>query len=111
MIKEDYCSYELCEQLKEKGMNKCCFTVYTQKNNNDGTSEAVLVCTHQMARKWLRKIYGIDIVIEINDPSAKDRKYYCVIWDKNCDSYIIDLFDSYEEAVEEALKYTLENLI
>lgn len=61
--------------------------------------------------KWLRKIYGIDIVIEISDPSVKDRKYYCVIWNKNNDSYILDLFSSYEECVEAALKYCLENLI
>lgn len=63
------------------------------------------------AMKWLREIYGIDIVIEISDPSVNDRKYYCIIWDKNNDSYILDLFDSYEDAVEEAIKYCLENLI
>ena len=63
------------------------------------------------AMKRLREIYGIDIVIEISDPSVNDRKYYCIIWDKNNDSYILDLFDSYEDAVEEAIKYCLENLI
>ena len=63
------------------------------------------------AMKCLREIYGIDIVIEISDPSVNDRKYYCIIWDKNNDSYILDLFDSYEDAVEEAIKYCLENLI
>ena len=64
-----------------------------------------------MARKWLRKIYGIDIIIEISDPSVKDRKYYCVIWDGNNNSYILDLFNSYEEAFEVSLKYCLENLV
>lgn len=63
------------------------------------------------AMKLLREIYRIDIVIEISDPSANDRKYYCVIYDKNNDSYILDLFDSYEDAAEEAIKYCLENLI
>ena len=64
-----------------------------------------------MVMKWLREIYGIDIVIEISDPSSNDRKYYCVIWDKNNNSYIIDLFNSYEDAVEEAINYCFENLI
>lgn len=64
-----------------------------------------------MVMKRLREIYRIDIVIEISDPSANDRKYYCVIYDKNNDSYILDLFDSYEDAVEEAIKYCLKNLI
>lgn len=64
-----------------------------------------------MVMKWLLEIYGIDIVIEISDPSANDRKYYCVIWDKNNNSYIIDLFNSYEDAVEEAINYCFENLI
>lgn len=64
-----------------------------------------------MIMKWLRELYRIDIVIEISDPSVNDRKYYCIIWDKNNDSYILDLFDSYEDAVEEAIKYCLENLI
>lgn len=63
------------------------------------------------AMKLLREIYGIDIVIEISDPSVNDRKYYCIIWNKNNDSYILDLFNSYEDAVEEAIKYCLENLI
>ena len=60
--------------------------------------------------KWLREIYGIDIVIEISDQSVNDRKYYCVIWGKNNDSHILELFDSYEDAVEAALKYCLKNI-
>jgi hypothetical protein len=111
MITEDYVSFEVAKLLKDKGMDASCFNHYVQKNNNDGTSEAVTVCTLQMAMKWLRKIYGIDIVIEISDPSVKDRKYYCMIWDGNNNSYILDLFNTYDQAVEAALKYSLENLI
>ena len=118
MITEDYCSFEVAKLLKEKGFNIECNTAYYNGSLIDYTmygfcidGEFIFAPTHQMAMKWLRKIYGIDIVIEVSDPSAKDRKYYCVIWNKNNDSYILDLFDSYEEAVEAALKYTLENLI
>ena len=117
MITEDYCSFEIAKLLKEKGFNIECNTAYYNGSLIDYTMygfcealEFIFAPTHQMAVKWLRKIYGIDIVIEVSDPSAKDRKYYCVIW-KNYDSYILDLFSSYEECVEAAIKYCLENLI
>jgi len=140
MIKEDYCSFEVAKLLKEKWFPQeydiYHSMVYNEEDYEDeyevqrmvlqtklvkaGTlssypisvPEPKCFCpTHQMAMAWLREIYGIDIVIEISDPSVKDRKYYCMIWDGNNNSYILDLFNSYEEAVETALKYSLENLI
>ena len=124
MIQEAYCSYEISRLLKEKGFNEKTFTFYIKgqpynlqnnfrgiKFSNSEMENAHSSPTLQMACAWLREIYGIDIVIEISDPSVKDRKYYCIIWDGNNDSYILDLFNSYEEAVEAALKYVLEKLI
>lgn len=124
MIQEAYCSFEVAKLLKEKGFDESIFEYYVGNKDNvqyarnkDGfrpselPDEYYLHITHQMAMAWLREVYGIDIVIEISDPSVKDRKYYCIIWNKNNDSYILDLFSSYEEAVEAALKYCLENLI
>jgi hypothetical protein len=67
--------------------------------------------THQMALKWLREIHGIDIIIKITNLVGENRKYYCMIYDKNNNSYIIDLFNSYEETEEAALKACLEKLI
>ena len=129
MITEDYVSFEIAKLLKEKGFDEPCKVWYSEYTSQFGGEKYTRIefddhnrfkkdykflfhtPTHQMAVKWLRKIYGIDIVIEISDPSVKDRKYYCVIWNKNNDSYILDLFSSYEECVEAALKYCLENLI
>ena len=121
MIKETYCSFEVAKLLKEKGLNVPTHAFYNPKKSYTLKFDPCLIDrnagiyisapTHQMAMAWLREIHGIDIVIEISDPSVKDRKYYCVIWDKNNDSYILDLFSSYEECVEAALKYALENLI
>lgn len=122
MIKETYCSYEVAKLLKEKGFHEPCIATYNSTTKNFQIEEiyedwtihwkgCISAPTIQMTMKWLREIYGLDIVIEISDPSVNDRKYYCVIWDKNNDSYILDLFDSYEDAVEAALKYCLENLI
>jgi len=123
MIKEDYVSFETAKLLKEKGFDEPCYMAYVPTNikhtmrNDAGHSNSMhpddyyAVPTLQMAMKWLRKIYGIDIVIEISDPSVKDRKYYCIIWDGNNNSHILDLFNSNEEACEAAIKYCLENLI
>ena len=117
MVKEDYVSFEVAKLLKEKGFDEYCgyydlkCEYYDYRTYNHKGDDYISAPTHQMAMKWLRKIYGIDIVIDISDPSVKDRKYYCVIWDGNNKSYILDLFNSYEEACEEAIKYCLENLI
>ena len=128
MIQEAYVSFETAKLLKEKGFDENTLMVYMsygdlckcnrydsiRNSNYNDITKNYFECTaptHQMAMKWLREIYRIDIVIKISDPSVNDRKYYCVIWDKNNDSYILDLFDSYEDAVEEAIKYCLENLI
>ena len=126
--KEAYVSFETAKLLKKKGFDENTLMVYMsygdlckcnrydsiRNSNYNDITKNYFECTaptHQMAMKWLREIYGIDIVIEISDPSVNDRKYYCIIWDKNNDSYILDLFDSYEDAVEAAIKYCLENLI
>ena len=131
MIKERYCSSEVSKLLKEKGFNEKtnryynaqfneCRTVsdtFMMPFNNEDFMKGVMmegamaIPTHQMACDWLREWYNIDIIIEITNPSAKPRKYYVVIWDNDNNSYILDLFGSPKEAIEEALKYCLENLI
>jgi hypothetical protein len=122
MIKEAYCSYEIAKLLREKGFDEECFGAYTETNHNITMFTGLIknseygnamytAPTHQMAMAWLRETYGIDIIIEITNPSVKNRRYYCMIWDRNSNSYILDLFNSYEDAVEAALKYALENLI
>ena len=116
MITEDYCSYEVAKLLKEKGMNKSCFKHYVQKNNNDGTSEAVTVCTLQMAMKWLRKEHNI-LLFPL--PAQENGKlvYLVEVWTWNEEEGIYECAyapmprKEPEQAVEAALKYSLENLI
>ena len=109
ILSEDYCSYEVAKLLKEKGMDKSCFKHYVQKNNNDGTSEAVTVCTHQMAMKWLREVHNIAIDTEW------EHLWYVYVKPMTAnpfeDDYCQCFSAKYEEAVEAALKYSLENLI
>ncbi len=136
---EDYCSYEVAKLLKEKGFDKPCACCYKGGNlktiwhdtfgevrpqdwNNLSQEEynciglsswfgCISTPIHQKVRKWLREIHGIDIIIEISNLICKNRKYYCMIYDRDNNSYILDLFNSYEEAEDAAIKYCLENLI
>lgn len=136
MIKEAYCSFEIAKLLKEKGFNEKCRGGYhcefddndnsivmfeewmTQPYNNDFVDEGFLCSapTHQMAMAWLREVY--DIFIDIG---YDDLDWYWLIESISKDIPIEDrpklikngtaCHKTYEDAVEAALKYLLENLI
>jgi len=133
MIQEDYVSFELAKLLKEKG-----FDVYTPtRYDYDGGFHShgnyligdsdISAPTHQMAMKWLREVHNIFIQIKrdnqyyegtpVTPITEHDKKrghsseYYAVVLDAKSNSNSFEHFDRYEEAVEAALKYVLENLI
>ena len=132
MITEDYVSYEVAKLLKEKGFNEYCLKNYWSSdkelhdwkwelsyNRNSDENRNTKDCaapTHQMAMKWLREEKNIFIVIEphaydyINE---KNSSYVYSLWqgDNYYENPELKSYSSYEEAVEAALKYTLENLI
>ena len=122
MIEEAYCNPEIAELLKEKGMPKKCFTHYIQKNNSDGTSEAITTCTHQMAMKWLRKVHNIFICIIPSEVGAGVMDYTYVLYKIDAKNFYFENLGiqgrakniseiSYEEAVEAAIQFSLKNLI
>ena len=119
MIKERYCSFEVAKLLKEKGFDEPIQyfykfdskelyrgTVFTNTQIGDKFYNAP---THQMAMDWLREVHNIFIIIE---PYSNTSCYFS-LWEG--DNYYENLlkksFPSYEEAVEEALKYCLTELI
>lgn len=73
--------------------------------------------THQMAMKWLREKHDLHIIAypfkSGNDTSIKH--YCCQVFKTfnllGYERYIDERLTSYEEAVEAALKYSLEKLI
>lgn len=93
----------------------------------------VVAPTHQMAMKWLREMHNVDIDIDaavgmsgvkyyipyistykpLEGDSSKVRPIKKFIYYRNDKGVTPALqhFDSYEETVEAALKYVLENLI
>lgn len=132
MITEDYVSFETAKLLKEKGFKipyDSFRGVYINgifKRLNPGGAygynlgdEIVDVCSLQMAMKWLREIYKL----EVRSTYDYDKDSW---WgninpmfeetDENSDIYQKALrFDyqgkSYEKSCEDAVKYCLENLI
>ena len=123
MIQEAYCSFEVSKVLKEKGFVQETLMVYNQNGNfmpNGAIEDTYQIFypapTHQMAMAWLREEKNIFIVIEphvYDYVNEKNKSYVCSLWvGDNYYEYIESKdYPSYEDAVEAALKYSLENLI
>lgn len=137
-VSEDYCSFETAKLLKEKGFDspvQCTYDEYgvvstrwTEYSDEYTIRYWQTPCiTHQLALKWLREIHSLHIVISIGSDSSTDADgntieewYYWtysirytidghIIYDN--DSLLGTEYQSYEEAVESAIKYCLTNLI
>ena len=127
MIKEAYVSFEVAKLLKEKGFNELCFRLiredgeYIEKPSQAWNgltkkqrAEWYIQPTHQMAMAWLRGKGFEVIVIPVWQTLSKVYRSYVLSdlgnkYKDFPDSYSDNI--TYEEAVEAALKYALENLI
>lgn len=125
MIKEDYCSYEVAKLLDKKGFREYCDAIYVILENGDycwskidvpirdcSTCKptAILCPTHQMAMKWLREVHGLNIFV-IQDEENQNC-FRAIIQSKLLINGRYGLNrETFEEAVEAAIKYSLENLI
>lgn len=130
IIKEDYVSFELAKLLKDKEFNELCRAAYTnygklfttqvqQYITNVLCSKGYLwdcaAPTLQMSCKWLRKVHNLFIQVEFDPPTFSADIYKMDEIDEYSSAkHIPPTFanaKSYEEVVEAALKYSLENLI
>lgn len=124
ILSEDYCSFEVSKLLKEKGFDgvvHAYYNIYDKVNldfNISGKAPHLYIpcSTHQMAMKWLREKKNIVILIEPHQydyVNEKNNSYSCSLWIGDSYYEYIKSKDylSYAEAVEAALKYSLENLI
>ncbi len=124
MIKEDHVSFEVAKLLKEKGFDERSAASYDLKGelkegyaNWNKAPIWYAAPTHQMAIKWLREIYDLHIIAypfkSGNDTSTKH--YCCQVFKTfnllGYEKYTNETLTSYEEAIEAALKYALENLM
>ncbi len=130
MIKEAYCSFEVAKLLKERGFDipvnyeyhyKITIPQFHKKKHDfngieyrNCSSEWYSAPTHQMAMKWLREVHNIFIEIGTSIDLNGNYHFNYTILDKEC-KYVrrgyTDFDWNHEDAVEAALKYSLENLI
>lgn len=128
MIVEDYVSFEIAQLLQEKGFNGICRAGYTSDGSlkdievkeyltNATCPDTYWKCTAptlQMAMKWLRDIYGLHVWVEYSRfDFNNERPYLWNIVETKIDGCYWG--GSYhkrpETAVEEAIKYSITNLI
>ena len=128
MITENYVSYEVAKLLKDKGFDGVCRYYYPDchtnlvsyvdcRQYNIFNNESCIAPTHQMACKWLREEHNLFI---FPFPQMNTNKFWTEIYQLSdnqewenlyCESIDLQDYSAYEEAVEAALKYCLENLI
>jgi len=131
MITEDYVSFKIAKLLKEKGFDVECDYLYVDGelvrarggkcNWNDGETlftdykNECSAPTLQMAMKWLREVHKLCITIipkVTNDEGSGGCLWeWAVTYLSVPQSVSLELFESYEEACEKAIRYCLEKLI
>lgn len=129
-IEEDYVSFEIAKLLKEKGFHEDCKCQYGRHGDiswtscNNGNVTTFARPTLQMVMKWLREVHRLYIDVGFGNDYKGEFLYMGDIYDLTKDAIyakykpIIEADDylfynpkTYEEAVEEAIKYCLEHLI
>ena len=120
-ITEDYVSFEVAKLLKEKGFDCASRLWYDNKgvvsqkyidatNSPLGKVDHYPCITLSLAMKWLREVHKIDIVC-FHERLPHDC-YWCRIEKYPYTEHQQEpTYQRYEQAVEAALKYALENLI
>ena len=126
MIHDEIVTFEVAKLAKEKGFNEKC-NFYYQKGviNTDGcfnryNKGVEYICsapTQSLLQRWLREEKEIIIAISVDIDHDLHRVCYeygvCYDFDGRTMEYhnCYDSFGRYEEALEDALKYALENLV
>lgn len=109
MIHEEICTYEVAKLAKEKG-----FDVPTAKNYRHENGATCNAPTQSLLQRWLREEKGYYVYPFFDNES---KRWTWVCRERTGDMWIplVDFeerhFDTYELALEDALKYALENLV
>lgn len=124
MIHEEICTYEVCKLAKEKGFRERCIEHYYDDtkdlyrssvpqcyNFGGNTSDAP---TQSLLQRWLREEKGY-YVYPFFDNESKRWTWVCRELTGDMWIQLLDFeeryFATYELALEDAFKYTLENLV
>ena len=116
-ITEDYCSYEMSKLLKKKGCplekvikqdGRPIYYTLPKKHPDWQDCDAYYIPTQAQAMKWLRE-KGYNIYVDYN---TKFGLWYRHIQELSTNVvWSLGGFDTYEEAVEAAIRWSLNNLI
>ena len=131
MIHEEICTYEVCKLAKEKGFPQDDWSWAGDLYDESGelcfatNRESCVAPTQSLLQQWLREEKGI-VVEVIAYPTCSNNKKNCYWWSikqnsdgicyqyEECSDTLYGFgfaFDTYELALEDALKYALENLV
>lgn len=130
MIHEEICTYEVCKLAKEKGfpqhITEEAYIVenYGEDEYNIGDRlpiplvpdymDDVAAPTQSLLQRWLREEKKVEAYVRHFEETNKYPHHFgVIITDDKGQTLEIGgkLFDTYELALEDALKYALENLI
>ena len=118
MIHEEICTYEVCKLAKEKGFplqkvikqdGRAFFYELPQSHPDWANCDAWHLPTQSLLQRWLREEKGLHITV----PFDNNEFWWQIKNLANGDTEYGEAlgFDTYELALEDALKYALENLI
>ena len=128
MIHEEICTYEVCKLAKEKGFNWICLHYFRTKNKDlfrvipcedlSNIENRINAPTQSRLQRRLREEKGLCISVEAYPTLAIIGKI-CFAWviKSGSDGHFMEsndslqTFSTYELALEDALKYALENLV
>ena len=122
MIHEEICTYEVCKLAREKGFNERCYHYYQNgvlesdecfNRYNRGVDSVCSAPTQSLLQRWLREEKGYYVYPFFDN---HELKWTWVCREKTGDMWIplageTPYFNTYEQALEDALKYSLENLM
>lgn len=127
MIHEEICTYEVCKLAKEKGFplrkvikqdGRAFFYELPQSHPDWANCDAWYLPTQRLLQRWLREEKGIVIEVMCLPTTRTSSKYEYkrhLYWGSDGhymeSEYGDEIFDTYELALEDALKYALENLV
>ena len=130
MIHEEICTYEVCKLAKENGFPQHIGNdAYIVENEYDNEYEVgccypiqfipdylptITAPTQSLLQRWLREEKKIHIVVFPNLRNSYEYDWIVYIKGEECwlPTYsALNDFDTYELALEDALKYALENLV
>ena len=123
MIHDEICTYEVAKLAKEKGFplqkvikqdGRAFFYELPQSHPDWTNCDAWYIPTQGLLQRWLREEKNIHIAVFPNLRNSYEYDWIVYIKGKECwlPTYsALNDFDTYELALEDALKYALENLV